>query len=392
MGGRIMAWTIKAPSGEKVTPTIPTGQLETYGQQAKRIGTSAGLSALKGLENFFVGIPELLGAALPPGQQRLSQLVEEKAGITPEYLEPQSFPEKALQRFAQSAPLAATLGGLPQAALTGIGSLAGAGAEQLGAPEIVGDIAQLGTELVGGRLKPFKGKVPTIPTVKEAQKAEYDLSKLAVPKNTAAQATDITKATDEVSRLLETETSRKISKEISHTLEQIGQNITREKINPVKAMELRKALYRQSRSLDPSVSVNYIQPLTRGINDFFSVYSAENPLFYKHLKTADKLSELRNMSSYLAGIFDYFKLNKFPGGEAGKAILDKTLGHGERFFRGLLTNSAARKYYFDAIKAASAQDPALIIKNLEKTADTLFKKEEPKTTEIKSSWKLTPPH
>lgn len=344
---------------------------ESYLQQAKRIGTSAGLQALKGVESLG-SIPTdirdyLYGIKSPV--QKPSEFIEKEAGLTPEYLQPRNVGERYLQRLANFAPLAAGggLGALGRtAAGTGIATLLG----EVGAPEPVKDIAQFGTELALGRVPkdvPFLGKLGgTIPSIRGAQKLEDSLMRAAVKPESKARSNLIMDAIKTVEEKLTTEVNKEYSNQIKNAIRTIGQNITKGEINPTKAVDLRKTLYKLGSKLPKDISAAYIEPLTTGINNFFSVYAAENPTFYKHLSARDKLTSLKNMNSVAGNLVTKLQLGKLPGGELATDIVNSIITEGERFSRGIIGNSAARKYYFDAITSGIKSNPSLFIKNINK--------------------------
>ncbi len=365
-------WIIEdGPSVESQQPEAP----ETYFQQAKRIGGSTALQALKGLESAYFFLPELFGKKSPP---KPSEIIEREGKLTPEYLEPRSVGEKYLHRLAGSAPLAAT-GGLGALARTAVGSGVGTLLGSAGLPEPIQDIGQAVTEL---GLGVHSGRIPTI---KAAQKAEYELAKSAVKPGSRSSAKLITNALGEIEKQLGTEVSKKYSGKIRHAIDTVGKNLIKGEINPNTAVDLRKKLYKLSSELPGDISKTYIDPLTKGINNYFATYAAENPKFYKHLSSADKLTSLKHMKSYIGDFVGQLQLNKLPGGELATNIISKITKEGERFIRGLSTNSSARKYYFDAISSLSKDDPSLFIRNILKLPD-LFPSLEKESSSAPSKW------
>lgn len=363
-------WIIE---GEK--PSI-TQQPATVGSQLGRLGTMAGLNALKGLESVFIGLPGLLG--IKPPHPAPSELIQELGNISPEYLEPQNIGEQFLQRFSAYAPLAAT-GGLGGLARTAAGSGIAAGLGALGAPQAVQDIAQLGSELGLG----FATR--KIPTIRAAQHAEDVLARAAVKPRTLAHAPQIQSALMNIENKLGTEVSEKYATKIRHALGTIEKNLTQEKINPTTAMDLRKKLYKLGNELPEHISTEYLQPLTKSINDFFSVYAAENPTFYKHLNARDKLTSLRNMNTLTESFAKKLNLENVPGLNLVSNIVTSIGKEGERFVRGIIRNPGARNYYFDVVSAAAQNNPTLFIDNLKNMAQELpeFRKEEAKA---ESDW------
>lgn len=362
------------------------------------------VQAARGLEDFVNFLGHLFGEPSMPGYQPpidledpyefrgLSGAVQKGLNVPEEALQPEGLVTSGLQRFARSAAPAATLGGalsglpgvLSALTTTGLGAGAATGAKALGAPESIQDIAQLGTEL-GYGLKSGK-----IPTVSKQQKIEDTLARAAVKPGTQASAEAISKSLHEVGNKLATEVSEKSAKKIRHALETVSNNMTRGKINPVDAMDLRKKLYSLTKELPTNVSAEYIEPLTKGINNFFAVYAAENPKFYKHLNARDKLTTIKHMNSVLADTIDHLQLGGSVLGKAAKSIVNKiigpvervvrgvvsgkqtnvelakqgleNLGSSERFIKALVGNSAGRKVYFNMVQAAAKNDPALFIK------------------------------
>lgn len=357
-------------------------QPESFLSQAKRVGTSTGLKALQNLENLgglvksgleFVGLEDphrkLVQQGKIPAQQDISDIIAQKFNLTPEYLEPQSGLESSIQRFGSQAPLAGLLGGLTGLQALGVGTGAAAGARALGAPEGIQDIAQLVTEIPTGiGLGIKRGRIPTI---SGAQKAEYELAKAAVKPGTKTSAKVIQDSFNTVAQELGTEVSEKNASKINKALSTIEQNIIKGEIHPNTALDLRKKLYKLTREVPADVAKTYIEPLTKGINDYFSVYAAENPQFYKHLKSADKLTALKHMKTYLDKGLSSLELGKLPFGKAITDVTNLGLKEGEKFIKGLATNSAARDYYFKAVKGVAKNNPNLVAKYLNKSLEQL---------------------
>lgn len=376
-----MAWQLeeKPQTTQQLSPQDPLST-RILGE-VKRIGSGAGLGALKGLESIFIDIPGLFGIQPPPlpGETtpapRPSELIQQLSGKPPEYFEPQSLPEQFLQRFSTFAPLTAT-GGLGGLGRTAVGSGIATGLGAFGAPESVQDIAQLGAELgtgfLGGR----------IPSMRQVQKTEDALARAAVGKNVQVRADAINDVLRNVEEGLSTETSQKYAKKINHAIAKISNNLTKESINPSKAMDLRASLYKLQQELPSNINAKYIQPLTQGINNFFATYASENPTFYKHLKARDQLTTLRHMNGLASRFTNALQLNKLPGGEVVTTIVNKITDEGERFLRGILSNPAARKYYFDAISATAKDNPILFIKNMNNLGNYIpgFEKSSPEVS------------
>jgi hypothetical protein len=342
---------------------------ESFGEQVKRVGIGTGIRGLQGIE----GLADLIWNNAP----HPSEALKERFNLTPEYLEPRNFGENLVQRFGSSAPFTAALGGVPALGSLVLGSGAGALLGSVGLPEGVQDVGQVATELLGGRLASDKlGKVINrFPGVSEKISKGRELAKASVYPNKAdflidkggkvvksTEANKIVSAMKEVGNRLHTETDSKISQSIQHTLEKLGENIVKNKIDPATAIDLRKSLYRQASKLPSSVSSDYISPLTKGINNFFAEYAVENPKFWKHLKPADQLTEMKHMKSYIGEALSGSAAN-IPGGNISKAlklIAEYPIGKFEKFARTLIGNPAGRKHYFDIFKGLSKNDPLLI--------------------------------
>lgn len=363
-------WIIEAPSVPE-----PVG--------LKRLGAGIGGGLTQGVANIL-GVPaaiqQLAGGPqqatgfagqpllpflpkaeqLPTGEQLGSQL-KETLGIP--QVEPENLAERFLFRAAETAPSAALAGtGL---LIPALGSSVGAVAEEFGVPKELADVAQLGTEVITSALR---GKIPTI---RSAKKIQDSLVRIAGQPGTKEKATMFSNAVNEVGKALETETSRKVSKQINHLLKVADENLTKGKIDPVKAMDLRASLYNTAKELPENLAAKYINPLTKGLNEFFAVYAAENPTFYKHLTARDKLTMLNNMNLVTKNFIDKLGLSIIPGGKITSEIIGNIIGEGERFIRGIATNSAARKYYFDAVLAGANKNPTLLAKNLNNLANEM---------------------
>jgi hypothetical protein len=336
--------------------TRPESILDTLG----RVGTATGLGALRNLE----GLANL--ATLPiqaiagfPKLSPLSEQIEQEYGITPGQQDPQNLVERFVQRFGSQLPLAA-LGGLGGIAQSAIGSGAGALAGQAGLPEIAQDIAQFGAGISSGLLK---GKIPTI---SKSQKQQYELARAAVKPETKAVAEPVINAMKNVEQQLGTEVNETVGNKVRHALKIIDQNLSKDKINPTTAMDLRRNLYKLGNSFSDADAKSYIEPLTKGVNEFFTNYAIENPIFFKHLSKADQFTQLKNMTSIFDKAGNLF--GKIPGVSGPvinnliKYTLGKTLGKTEKVIRSIATKPVAREHYFKAGKAILGQDPGLFLK------------------------------
>lgn len=349
--------------GSKINKSVPVQQLKTEGPGFL---ARLGVQALKGTEaplHTLSNILQYLGEpSLIPGKTT-SQDVMQKYGISEEQLQPQSLPESIAQKAAFFAPSALALGGFPGLQTSTIGSIAGGALQHLGAPEFVQDIGQLGTELASGIIG---GKIPRI---KSSQKSQYALAEQAIPGGKEFVATPLKIALREAESTLGTEVNEKIHKKIMHAIETVSNNMTSgEKISPKTAMELRRKLYQYRNELPTNVK-QYIDTLTKGINESFAVYGAENPTFLKHLNEADRLTEMKHMSSVIEQFADSIEKSfSAIGGKPIKLAIKvglKPVITSEKILKNIYKHPTARKHYFNAVTAAIKQDPSIFIKNLD---------------------------
>lgn len=360
---------IKILKGSKISqqPVAQPEIQESSGYQPGLFGR-LGLQALKGVESPLRGISSLLEYLGEPGLikgKTTSENIMSKYNISPQQIEPQSLPENIAHKAAQLVPTSLALGGVPAALSTAIGSVPSGTAQYLGAPEPVQDILQLGTELGRGL---YTGKIPTVGA---AQTKEYELARAAIPEAQKAAAKPVLNAILNVTDKLKTEVDKGLSSKIYDAISVIENNIKQKKINPNTALDLRRKLH-QFRRVVPKNAQFYIDDLASGVNDFFAAYSAQNPKFFNHLKTADKLTEMKHMQSYITD----FAENILPGGKAKLLALPVkyTLGGVEKFVRNVYKNPVARKYYLETVKAAVHQDPALFVKQLN-NFDNIYEQE-----------------
>ena len=322
----------------------------------------------------------LFGAKRSQNIPRASEEGLTKAlGYTPEQVQARSFPESTAQRFLERAPLAGTLGGLSGLGLSAVGSVPGAAGEYATGSKGFGDILQLVSEL-GLGLAPQAAlrKLPggnaisktigaEIPTLNKASKTAQ--TALEQVQSAPHEAQSISSALKDVSKKLGTEVRTGVRNTVTKALETIGENISKKKISPHDAVELRKNLYKLGRELGPDDAATYINPLTKGIKEFFTSYSAENPAFWKALNTRDRLTELKHMNSKIQDFAGLFSFGNRSAKKIIDAVISPTLGKGERFVRGLINNTEARKLYFDMASSAFKNDPSAFIKAFNLFAD-----------------------
>ena len=357
----------------------PGSPEETGGELAKRVGTATGIKALKNVEGLVgLAAPALekvgkfatrgiepqtqFGNKPLPQNQNIeanvpSRNLEQQYGITPEYLEPQGAAENFIQRVGSSAPLAALTGGLSGLGTSVFGGAAAAGAGKLGAGEGLQDIVQLGSEILSGVGRP---------SLKETKRLNYQLAK--VPEELRLAATPIQKNISQVGEALRHEVDTSVAKKIKNAVRIVEDNIFQKNINPNDAKELRSSLYALGKDFTEAQRVKYLDPLTKGINDYFALHAATTPDFYRHLTYADKLHTLENMTLKLPELVGKFKLEKIPGAQY---LAEDVIGKVERFGRGFVNNWGARKYLFDTVKSVAKNDPYATVNNLRKLNEYL---------------------
>jgi hypothetical protein len=346
------------PNVQSQAPMGILDQLASRVEPLKRVGIATGLGALENLEGLanLLTYPAQAYAGFPK-LSPFSEQLKEQFNLTPEYLEPRNFSERFVQKLGSQLPFAVAGGGIPIALGAGVGSLLG----HAGAPEAVQNVGELATALGTG----FAGN--RIPTISSRQKAEDLLMRQAVPSAAKIKSPEVRGALKTVENALSTEAREKVANKIRHALGTVEKNLTKEKINPIDAADLRKSLYKVGRELSEDDAALYIQPLTKGINNFFANYAAENPSFYKHLTTRDKFTELKHMSSLIDKFGDAVSNVPKLGPAVNKLIkytLGTTIGKTEKVLRSILTKPAGAKHYFEAVKAASKENPEAFIRAL----------------------------
>ena len=287
-------------------------------------------------------------------------------GTTEEQLKSQGFLENIGQRAIEKAPLAAAYGGIPGVAIGAAGAAAGAGLQQLGAPDWLSNLGELGSDILLGA---YNGKVPTLGT---EQKAAYGAAEKAAEKAVKTPiATKVEASFGKLKHSLSTETNKKFAKVANNAQKTIKKLVRGHKLDPQDAFNLRKSLNRDIFSLDSTVpkhSKPYLRILKDGINEFFADYSAQNPEFYKQLSKADKLTELKHMNSYVADwAADHIPVKALhkvaPWIKGGiQDIIEFTLGTGEKILR-QLGDPIGRDLYFNMTKAAFNNSPSTFLKS-----------------------------
>lgn len=379
--GQTMKFELESGSRINAPKPILKQPVQNLYEEPKDIGVLGrlGVAGARGLEapgRFVDTILELLGEPKLAKGSIEEDLARYLGATSPEQLEAQSLLESYAQRFLGSAPTAALFG--PGAiASTALGSGTAIGLKALGAPEAIQDVGDLITQLGLGAAQ---GKFLT---PGKAQKKAYDLATASVPEGLKTSARPIIDTMKNVEQSLATEVDKSIVEKINGIMETIDKNIFKKTINPNTAKNLRTSI-NQFRNKLPEDARHYADALKNGINDFFTVYGAENPTFYKHLSTADKLTAMRNMESYIGNFIEKSLLDKF----GIKGIWDDilrvpfkigsklTLEPAEKFARNMVGNEAARDYVFNLVKPAIQQNPSLFLKNLSNLRDVLVGQEE----------------
>ncbi len=377
----------KLLSGEMITPQeikrVPVQpqaapqDVQTQPQDQSSLLGRLGIAGLQGIEapgNLLRSGLEFLGAEGLKAGPSLSETAIEKLGYTPEQLKGQGPIERYAQRAIKQAPTAA-LFGAPAIARTAFTALPASAVGELGAPEWLQDLTQLGAEIGTGYVQ---GKIPTF---KKAQKSAYDFARSLVGKGEIQEAAPIVEGLTESANRLSTEVDEKTASRVNHVIKTVKDNFRSmferpgeytKFINPNKVMDLRKSLNKQLNKY-PDL-IEYLNPIKQGFDDFFMNYSIKNPNFLTALKKADKLTAARNMGSAIENLVDKIPLSgevaKF-GKEATKLVSKMTLGGVERFLKRLFTNSEAQKLYWQAGKYAVEENVPLMVKSLNETISAL---------------------
>lgn len=350
---------------------------ESYGQRAKRVATATGVGALQNIENLLTAPGRFLLGKEPPFATPVEQ-IKESYNLTPEYLQPQGTAESAIQRYGSQAPLAVLLGGGLGLKALGAGTVAATGAQLAGLPEETQNLAQIVAEVPYSIYKGIKsGKFPTAAT---EQKSKYNLAKLAVNPSEKIAAEGLINAVGSVAKELETEVNKDLAGKIRGVLGKIEDNILNGKLNPIKGMSLRKSLYKIANKLNPDEAATYIEPLTKAINEMFANYAVNNPTFYKHLKSADKLTALRHITSSIENLITAADLKLVPGGKLVSNLLIKFLGTGEKALKGLITNPEAGKLYLKMAGSLIGNDPLQAVRYA-----NLLQKKLPSNLQVKTT-------
>lgn len=351
----------------------------------------AGLKGVEDIHPLSYKREEIPGAPWylqPPKSSKLSSVLLGELGVSPEQdLGPQSGVEGYAHKLARFGPASLALGGLPALATTAVGAIPSSILQQLGASEGIQDIAQLGTELgVGFLPQKVVQKLPEwaqksfgkLPTISKAVRESQEKLKGTAVKNYVAEP--IISTMDNIVENLGTEVVG-VQDKVNEALKIVSDHIFKGKMNPQKAVRIRRSIDKIYRQLPKESAAEYIQPLRNSIQDFFSLYSAENPQFYKNLKSRDKLTQLKHMQTIIDKSAPLLDIPVFGGlSKMAKSFYSKvigsTVGETERFLRGIAGNSEARKHYFNLAQAAGKNDPALFAKSIINLKSTLEPEEE----------------
>lgn len=418
-----LSMDIKVLRGTRTNaPAQSSNQLPIQSNEGPGLASRLGHALTRGAEAPGRFVDTILQSIGEP--KLMKEPLSEKFGYSRQQLQPQGPIESYAQRVAELAPTAG-LFGAPAVASTAIGAVPASVAKLAGAPEWLQDALQLGSEI---GYAGYKGRIPTF---KSAQKEAYKEAKATVPgtaqlksevgyprlpltenlnkeglimpkpflKEGSALNTSINKVKD----LLATEPSKRIKEPIEGILDTLNSKLISGKggLNPKVALDLRKKMNRFAKTLPKDVVGEYIKPLTEGYDKFFIQYGAENPEFLNKLTKADQITAAKNMQSYVS---DY--INKIPdvvkltnGVSAGSAVrgllqsvFGTTAGGLEKTIRRVWNNPAAREIYFDAIKAAGQEDPALLFRNLNNLKEAIMpsKKESKSVGRVGQSVKQAP--
>lgn len=318
---------------------------------------------------------ELLGEPAS-GRGSIREDIKQKLGVNEEQLKPRGNLEAFGQKFLQAAPTAG-LGGGAGLISAAVGSVTGAAAERMGAPEWVQDLAQLGGEIFGGYAQ---GKIPTIA---KSQNKAYELTRSLfnaekdVPPSASALIPAFTQLRDE----LGLQTDKGLVKGIQEATETVLNWISKGKIDPNKALALRTNINAQARMARTATEKHYFNVLSGGLNNFFASYAATNPQYYDALNKADQFTMLKHMGSTVTDFINKFPLGKLIGHGLQKPaaeILGKVVGGGEKFVRRIVQSPVGRQHYFDVVKAIGENSPQLVIKGLDALASTVKREEQDK--------------
>lgn len=388
--------------GDQPQPTEQEGP-ETFGQQAKRTAAATGIKGVGNAQGLLglaksglLGLGSLFGMEEPharlqregklsPEQAQIpdfAKLLQEKSGYSQEQLQPKNAAENFVQRFGSQAPFSGLLGGVPGLISTGVGSTVASGAGSLGAPEGIQDLLQLGTEIgapfairnipqvkkalkageVPEQISKYLGKQPTI---KEAQKTAYGKAgKLGGEDSSIIKP--IEDSISSIEQKLTKITDEDVVKKVNFALEKVDANLNKlnSNIKVKDALELRRNLGKTYNKASTDAKP-FINELRNSFNDFFAVYGAKNPAYLKALNHADRLTEFKNMKTYLDQLITKLRLDKLPGGELTTDVINFAVKGLEKGTRGIAFNSAARKYLTKAVLAGAKDNPALFMKNIE---------------------------
>jgi len=217
-----------------------------------------GLNKLFGTERFSYG----------NAPYKVSDLLQQQLGIDPESARPTSAPENFAQRFLETAPLSAALGGT--SALLGplVGSAIGTGVESAGfskeAADVIQALADVGTNVTRayktGKIQRLKN--PSSPAAKEAakklgpsyQESLYEAAKkssepsiaarrgaewLKQPVRTSrASANPLNNAINNVEELLSTQVNSSVKNTVDDVIKTVQNKIYNGKIKPAEVIDL----------------------------------------------------------------------------------------------------------------------------------------------------------
>ena len=367
---------------------------ESFGQQAARTATATGI---KGAGNAFnlaslgkgglLALGSLFGMEEPKLHQQLidegkapreslQEQLQQKSGYTAEELQPRNFGENVIQRFGSSAPFAA-LGGLPGLATSAIGSGVAAGAGELGAPEGLQDLIQIGTELGTGVAR---GKIPTWGKHKAAlyAKEPAELQKLAKIKQAEKLGEAFKKA--DYGLTIVNDSAKKIISDAGMRVESAFKGGA----DAEKLLDLGSQLYNDALSLSGKNkgAATYLHGFRLGIKESLK-QAVKDPNWYNGLSPARQLTLFEKTPLWIEDAVKWGAsvLPKQYVGKAPQDIIDKVAKLAaipERVVK-ILQVPAVRQYHYKLLKSLATGSPEGILKSaslLNKVASKYSEEEE----------------
>lgn len=344
------------------------------------------------------------------------------AGFSPQQMEPQGVVERYAQKGLKQLPTAAIFG--PAAmARTAVSGIPATAVGELGGPEWLQDLTQLGADLgIGyglGKLAQRSAKAaekagtfaekgfPSAPLgleklegMAQQQFRAYKAAEELVPNAEKFGAGAVVKGIVESTKRIGTEVNKKLRNEVVDVIQQVKKNFSRvfdavtgevgeELLNPRTGMALRRSindLIRKNDDLFP-----HLEPIQNGIRDFFTQYSFSNPRFYDQLTKADKLTMAKNMPSLISEFIGKIPMPSGILGSLGGGIRDvvkgafgATVGSVEKFARNVITNDVAREFYFNMANGIAEGNPAVVLKGISDLTEWKTREKSPAQKYVKT--------